>query len=129
MTKSHKIFGGVCAFTLLVAPAFADNVLHLWECEIEKDASLEQLIDVSKQWTAAVQSIDGAGEIVAYLDIPIAGDAESGEFMFVMVAPSAAAWAAYMDGYGGSEAEALEEEWDKVASCSESSMWESIALQ
>ena len=129
MTKSHKIFGGVCAFTLLVAPAFADNVLQLWECEIEKDASLEQLIDVSKQWTAAVQDIDGAAEIEAYLDIPIAGDAGPGEFMYVMVAPSAAAWAAYMDGYGGSEAEALEEEWDKVASCSESSMWESIALQ
>lgn len=130
MNKINSLLAGVFALALLAAPAFADNFMQVWECEIEDDdASFERLVDVSKEWTAAAKKIDGASEISAYLDMPIAGDAESGEFMFVMLAPSAAVWAAFMDGYDGSEAQAVDEEWGELASCSESSLWRSIPLQ
>ena len=129
MKRIHaSTFVGFAAL-LFAAPASADRVIQLWECELEKDATYEQLVDVSKRWTAAVRSIEGAEDIECFVEFPLAADAEYGDFTFVLAAPSGVAWGMFEDGYEGSEAEAIDEEWRETASCEGSSLWRSVPLQ
>jgi hypothetical protein len=43
--------------------------------------------------------------------------------------PSATAWGQFEDGYDGSEAAKIDETWEEIASCSETSIWSSVAMQ
>ena len=116
------------ALLLLSGIASADGVTHVWECEFGEDATYEQLVAVSKKWADAARTVDGAGDLEVYLEFPYAGD-ELGEFMFVMTLPNATAWGRFMDGYEGSQAEAVDEEWSEVGSCEESMIFRSVSMQ
>ena len=127
---NNKIFAGLIGSAFLVAggPAVADGLTHVWECELEDDATIEQLEDISRRWVEAARTIEGAEEISVYLEYPYAGD-DIGDFLFVMSAPSATAWGQFMDGYEGSAAEAVDEGWGDIASCDEAMIFRSVAMQ
>ena len=120
------LLGG--AFLLLAGTAYADGITHVWECEVDEDATYEQLEAVSKKWTDAARKIDGVGNLEVYLEYPMAGE-ELDEFLFVMSVPSATAWGAFMDGYEGSEAQEVDEEWGEIASCDEAMIFRSVSMQ
>ena len=116
------------ALLLFAGGAAADGVTHVWECEMDEDATYDQLEALSKQWTTAARKIDGVGDLEVYLEFPMAGE-ELNEFLFVMSLPSATAWGRFMDGYEGSEAETVDEEWGEIASCDEAMIFRSVSMQ
>lgn len=122
------LIAGLALFALSGAVQ-ADVTLQVWECELHDDATRAELVELSEAWTAAARSIEGAEETEVYLNYPIAGDVDAREFLFVMVMPSATAWGMFEDGYPGSEAAIVDEKWGEVASCDESSLWSSVAMQ
>ena len=129
MTK-YSIAGLVTgAFLFLGGSALADGITQVWDCELDDDATGEELMEVSKRWADAARKIDGASELEAYIEVPIVGDASAGDFYFVMSLPSATAWGQFEDGYEGSEAEAVDEDWAEVASCDGSTLMRSMSLQ
>ena len=121
-----SLLGGT--FLLFAGSAAADGVTHVWECEMDDDATYEQLESSSSEWTAAARKIDGVADLEVYLEFPMAGE-ELNEFLFVMSLPSATAWGQFMDGYEGSEAETVDEEWGEIASCDEAMIFRSVSMQ
>ncbi len=121
-----SLLGGACL--LFAGIASADGMTQVWECELEDDATVEQLESVSRKWADAARKIDGSSELEVYLEFPMAGE-ELAEFMFVMALPSATAWGQFVDGYEGSDAEAVDEEWSEIASCDESGLFLSVSMQ
>ena len=73
--------------------------------------------------------MQGGSELKAYHGLPLAANAGSGGFNFVLVAPEAATWGTFWNSYGGSAAAQADEEWDNVAGCSGSSLWNSNAIK
>jgi len=117
------------ALLVLAGPVQADVTLQVWECELDNDATRANLDELSKAWADAARTIQGAEEMKVYLNYPISGEGDDGEFLFIMVMPSATAWGMFEDGYPGSEAAKVDEKWGEIASCEESSLWSSVAMQ
>ena len=125
--KSLAAFVG-SACLLIAGAASADGLTHVWECELDDDASVEELEAVSKKWADAARTIDGAGDLTVYLEYPYAGE-ELDEFLFVMSLPSATAWGQFFDNYEGSAAEEVDPEWNALADCDEAMIFRSVSMQ
>ena len=125
---SSFLISGLTLF-LLSGPLRADALIHVWECELDDDTTWAELEELSVAWTTAARAVKGAEGLEVYLNYPISGDIGDGEFLFIMVMPSATAWGQFEDGYDGSEAAKIDEAWGEIASCSETSLWSSVAMQ
>jgi len=108
--------------------ARADTIVQLWDCELREGKTRAELMEVSVAWLNAVKAMDGAEGFEAYIEYPIAADTMNG-FTFVMTVDSAAEWGAFEDAYPGSRAAKIDEEWGEVATCSSSSIWNSVKIQ
>ena len=63
------------------------------------------------------------------LEFPIATNSGDGSFNFVLAAPDAAVWGEFNNGYGGSSAQEADEAWSEVATCQNSSIWNSVSVE
>ena len=128
MNKFTSLLAAASATLLLCAPASADSLIQLWSCKISEGGTQDEMMELSTEWLKAVRSMDGGSELRVLIEYPMAADAAVGDFTFVLIAPDAATWGTFMDGYDHSAAAEVDEAWNEVASCSSSSMWQSIEL-
>jgi hypothetical protein len=119
----------LCA-ALLGAFSYANaDVVQVWECSMKDGKTGADLEAASSAWLAAARGMKGGSELKVYHEMPLAANAGQGGFNFVLVAPDAATWGTFMAGYGGSAADKADQDWDKVADCSGSSLWNSNAVK
>ena len=72
----------------------------------------------------------GGEQLKAYLYYPIAAKLPGNtDLLFVVVAPSAAVWGAFWDGYKGSPAEQVDMDNRDLVVCTDSALMESIAVK
>jgi hypothetical protein len=113
-----------------VAPAFSGDAVQMWACEMDDDATEEQLEEMAAEWLAAAKKVKGGENLKAFVYFPIAVNATvEMDVMFVVVAPSFAEWGTFWDNYGGSEAAALENEQNEAVVCPDSVLWESFTVK
>jgi hypothetical protein len=127
MKEIRKLMLGACMLGLITS-ANAD-VVQVWQCTLHDGKSGADLEKVSSAWLAAAKSMQGGSDLKVYHEFPLAADAGSGGFNFVLVAPDAATWGTFWNNYGGSTAAKADEDWDDVADCSGSSLWNSNAVE
>ena len=115
---------------MVAAPAFAGEATQVWRCEMDDDATEEEMTTMAREWLNAAKKLDGGKGLKAHVYFPIAVNA-SGEFdiMFVVVAPSFAEWGKFWDGYPNSPAAALEARHNEKVVCPDSMLWESIEVK
>jgi hypothetical protein len=121
----------VCVLLLAAGPAFAGGeVVQMWKCEMDDDASEAQVMEGAQKWLAAAKKIKGAENLEAYVYFPVAVNA-TGEMdaMFVVQAPTFKEWAALWDGYEGSEAAKVENANNELVVCPDSVLWESMKVE
>jgi len=113
-----------------VAPAFANNVIQIWVCELHEGKTGADAVDVSEMWLKAARSIAGGEDLDVLLRLPIAANAADDSFRFVLIAPDASSWGTWFENSSTdvSLAEA-NETWNEVASCSSSSMWAGVPIE
>jgi hypothetical protein len=105
------------------------DVVQVWECTLHDGKTGAELEKVSSAWLAAAKGMKGGSELKVYHEMPLAANAGEGGFNFVLTAPDAAIWGTFWNGYGGSAASKADEDWDKVADCSGSSLWNSAEVK
>jgi hypothetical protein len=128
-----KIFSRSVLVSLLIligAPAFSEpntQAVQIFECEFNGDAGSSELFEVTAAWVIAARNTEGGKDIDVAIRFPIAegGDA-GGDFRFVIVFPSFAAWGAFTDSYEGSEVEIADEDLFDIADCGQSTIWEGV---
>jgi hypothetical protein len=123
-----------CVLVLMVlfiaAPGFAGEAVHMWACEMDDDATEEQVEAQAAEWLAAAKKVKGGENFKAYVYFPVAVNATvEMDLMFVVVAPSFAEWGTFWDNYGGSEAAKLEDLHHKTVICPDSVLWEGYKIK
>ena len=115
----------------VAAPAYAAEATQMWKCEMDDDASEEEVVAIAQEWLKTAKTMEGGERLKAYVYFPVAvnaiGDAD---FWFVVVAPSFAEWGKFWDNYVNSDAaaEAAERNKEKII-CPNSALWESIKVE
>jgi hypothetical protein len=125
----------VSLFLIIAAPAFSAigpglQAVQIFVCEFNDDATAEQVMEMSAAWHKAATKVKGGENMSVYIRFPIAeGSAGEGDFRFVITTPTFAEWGAFTDAYEGSAVSKVDEQFDNLADCGQSTMWEGILMQ
>lgn len=96
---------------------------------MEPGKTLDDARAVARTWLAAARSMKHGERLQASIRYPIIVSESENRFDFVVRAPSLAAWGAFYDTYDdGTPVADADLRFAEVASCSGSTMWESIGV-
>jgi len=128
-----KIIAGLMFVSMLMivaAPAYAAEATQMWSCEMEADASEEDVTAGAQAWLAAAKKVKGGERLEAYVYFPVAVNATGDiDVWFVVVAPTFEEWGKFWDNYGGSTAAEIEVRNEEKVVCPDSVLWESIKVK
>jgi len=120
------LVSGLVAFA---GPVFANQFGHVWSCEIVAGKSLADVRAVSEQWLQAARTMNGGDQLELHIDLPTVVEDSADRFNFVLLAPSLQAWGTFYDGYSEtSPVGKADVDFAGVATCSGSTLWESIKI-
>jgi hypothetical protein len=105
------------------------DATQMWRCEMDDDATEEQVRERAQDWLKAARQMEGGEQLKAYVYFPVAVNA-TGEvdLLFVVVAPSFAEWGKFWDGYAGSPADQSDAQ-NQAVICPDSVLWESLEVK
>jgi len=131
-----KIFARTILVSLLLiiaAPAYSNSglqAIQIFVCEFNDDATADKVMAMASTWLKAAKGMPGGKNLDAYIRFPVAegGDAK-GDFRFVITTPTFAEWGAFTDAYEGSAASKVDEKFDNLVDCPDSTIWEGIKIK
>ena len=114
---------------ILAAPAYSSDPVSMFlKCGQDDDASRKDLETTASKWLKAAKGMKGGENMEVYLHFPVVAQMGEMDFAFVLVAPSIKEWGVFMDGYQGSEAQKIDKGWDELATCANSSLWQTMKV-
>ena len=113
----------------IAASAAADNVVHLWNCELNDGKDGADVVAASSAWLKVAKSMKGGKDLEAFVEFPFAAQTGDGGFTFVLIVPDAKTWGVFYNDYDDSPAAKADIAWAKVATCSSSSLWQSVKIE
>jgi hypothetical protein len=120
-------FASAVAFA---APVAANEFDHVWSCELKPGKTLDDARAVARTWLAAARSMKNGERLQVSIRYPIIVTESENRFDFVVTAPSLAVWGAFYDTYDdGTPVADADLKFADVASCSGSTLWESIGVE
>ena len=114
---------------LVAAPVYSAEVLHIFNCEMNEDATDEEIKTVAAQWLKAARKMKGGERLEVYVRHPVVGEMGEKDFSFVLRAPSLEEWGVFTSGYEDSELEKIDDKFDELCDCPDSSLWEIEKLE
>jgi hypothetical protein len=114
----------------VAAPAYAAEATHMWKCEMDDDASEEEVTAMAGEWLKAARTMKGGERLEAIVYFPVAVNAiGETDVWFVVVAPSFEEWGKFWDNYTGSPAAEVDKRNQEKVICTDSALWESIKIK
>lgn len=118
---------------IIAVPAVSSadmQAVQIFNCEFNDDATAEQVLKMASVWLKAAKGMPGGENLDAFIRFPIAEGANNeGDFRFVIATPTFAEWGAFTDAYEGSAAAKVDEEFENLADCGDSTMWEGLMIK
>ncbi|MGI9242680.1 MAG: hypothetical protein ACR2RV_17925 [Verrucomicrobiales bacterium] len=112
------------------APESSGKATQIWRCELDDDATEEQVVAAAEKWLATAKTMAGGKNLEAYVYFPVAvNDTGESDLFFVINAPSFQEWGEFWDGYGDSAAAKLDKENNDIVVPTDSGLWESIKIE
>ncbi len=107
------------------AASSAHKATQMWRCELEDEATEEQVMEGAQEWLTAARTVPGGKNLEAYVYHPVAVNATGQiDLVFIITAPTFKEWGEFWDAYPGSAAAAVEAKTDKFVICPDSALWE-----
>jgi hypothetical protein len=114
----------------VAAQGFAGDVTQMWSCELDDDATEEQVVAHAAEWLEAAKKVDGGANFQAYIFFPVAVNAMGEmDILFVVSAPSFTEWGTFWDNYPGSPAAEIEKAGYDMVVCPDSVLWEKVKVE
>ncbi|TWU03031.1 hypothetical protein CA54_61150 [Symmachiella macrocystis] len=111
------------------APTSDMKATQMWRCELDDDATEEQVVEAAQKWLAAARKMDGCANLQASVHFPVAVNANGEhDLIFVVQAPTFKEWGTFWDGYKGSEVAKLDKANRDFIIAPNSALWESIKV-
>jgi hypothetical protein len=114
---------------ILAAPAFSAEVVQIYNCEQDEDATDGAIKAVASEWLKAAKKMKGGERLEVYIRHPIVGEFGENDFTFVLRAPSLEEWSVFTSGYAGSALEEIDDRLDELCDCPGSTLWEIDKLE
>ena len=112
-----------------IRPASANEFDQVWTCTIQAGHTLDEVRSAGTAWLKAARSMPGGEELQLVIRWPIAVPESAELFQFVIRAASLQTWGTFYDGYHpDSPAGKADEVFASIATCSGSTLWESIEI-
>ena len=109
---------------IFAAPAHS-AALQLFNCELHDGATTDDVFDMASKWLAVAKTLKGGENLKVYIRHPVAASVDDIDFKLVLATPTFAEWGVFTDAYEGSDSiAAQDDEFEKVADCNDSAMWE-----
>ena len=119
----------VVMLMIVAAPAYSAEVVQIFDCEQDEDATDEAIKALAVEWLKAARKLKGGERLEVYIRHPIVGQLGENDFTFVLRAPSLEEWSVFTSGYGGSELEIIDDKLDELCDCPGSTLWEVEKLE
>ena len=119
----------ISVLAIFAAPAFSGQALQVFDCEQDDDASADDIKGLLSKWVKEVRKIKGGEKLEAYLNFPAAAKMEENDFALILVLPSFTDWGTFRDGYKAANVEKFDVQFDEMASCPDSALWESVEIE
>ena len=119
-------------FSTLIAfggPAYASTAVHIFACEEGDDASEEKIEEMASNWLKAAKSMKGGENMKARILYPSAANLKAGDLLFLVEAPSHAAWGEFWDNYKDSAAERADAANPDIVICPDSNLFEAVDVK
>ena len=117
---------------IFAASAYAESglqAIQIFECEFEDDGTADKLLAASSAWLKVARTAKGGENLNVAIRYPIAEGGEgASDFKFVITMPTFTEWGMFTDGYEDSAVKAADANFEGIASCSSSTMWEGIRV-
>jgi hypothetical protein len=125
------IVGLMLVFMLMIvaAPAYSAEVVQIYNCEQDENATDGAIKAVATEWLEAAKKMKGGEQLEVYVRFPIVGHMGEKDFTFVLRAPSLEQWSIFTSGYKGSALEEIDDRLDELCDCPDSSLWELEKLE
>jgi len=118
---------------IITAPAYSASdlqAIQIFHCNFNDDATPAKVMVVASAWLKAAKGMKGGKNMDAYIRFPVAeGTGGDGDFRFVITTPSFEEWGAFTDAYEGSAASKVDENFNNLADCPDSTLWEGLKIQ
>ena len=114
---------------MFTIPVHADSVVQIWSCELHDGKTMADIVELSSAWLKAAKEMEGGEDLEVTLEFPMAANVSNDSFNFVLTAADTKTWGVFMNDYSDSAATEVDEAWFEVASCSSSSLWNSIDME
>jgi len=121
----------VAVLLIGAAPAYSAEATQMWKCELDDDATEQQVRQGAQEWLKAAKGMAGGENLKAYVYFPVAVNMTgTTDLMFVVVAPSFEEWGKFWDSYEGSPASKVDKQNQEIGVvCPDSALWESIEVK
>ncbi|GAG20651.1 unnamed protein product [marine sediment metagenome] len=129
MIKQATTFVLFSMLMIMAGPAYSSGAAHIFVCEEGKDATEEKLEAAAAKWLKAARSMKGGAKFDAYIYYPSAANLKKGDLLFVVVAPSHAAWGTFWDNYKDSPAERADMVNPDLVVCPSSNLFEVVKIK
>jgi hypothetical protein len=114
---------------IVAAPAYAAEVVQIYNCETLEGATDEAIKALAAEWFKAAKKMKGGERLEVYVRHPIVGQMGEKDFTFVIRAPSLEEWGLFTSGYEGSALEIIDDKLDELCDCPGSTLWELEKLE
>lgn len=108
---------------VVAGPAYSEAI-QIFNCQLEDEATNDDAFDMAEKWLKAAKTIKGGKNLQAFIRFPVAASVDDIDFKFVIATPDFADWGAFTDAYEVSPIAEIDDEFEKIAICSEASLWE-----
>lgn len=128
----HKhTFGAVAALALyfFAGSVYADSIVEVWSCKVNDGKSGDEIVKASADWLKAAQGMPGGKDLEVYVEFSLVSQSGGDSFNFVLVTPDIKTWGLFNQDYEGSAAAKADEAWNRVATCSGNTLWESVQVE
>jgi len=117
---------------LAAAPAYSGSemrAVQVFVCEFGEDTLEEQVLDLASTWLKAAKGMPGGKNLEVAVRFPVAeGIQDAGDFLFYITTPTFAEWGAFTDAYEGSAASEVDDKFEDLIECGDSTVWEGFRI-
>jgi hypothetical protein len=109
---------------MIVASSAQAEAIQIFNCEYVGEATNDDVMEMSAKWLKAAKTVKGGENVQVFIRYPVAASTDDIAFKFVLVTPNFAEWGEFTHAYEISDIVEIDDSFEKVADCNDSSLWE-----
>jgi len=114
---------------MISLPAWSAQAVAVYHCAQKDDASEDDVDAAAAAWLKGAKSVKGGEELGVVIMYPLAAAMGDFDFLFLVTAPSITAWGTFMDNYEGDSLAKEDKQFEDVAGCADSALWEWVKFE